>query len=33
MIHLVWELYDGQTHKDECAEVLSTAYSVFLLNI
>ncbi|KAM3137353.1 hypothetical protein pb186bvf_010533 [Paramecium bursaria] len=27
MIHLVWELYDGQTHKDECAEVLSTAYS------
>ena len=29
MIHLVWELYDGKTHKDECAEVLSTAYSVF----
>lgn len=32
MIHLAWEFYDGETYRDECAEVLSTAYSVFLLH-
>ena len=28
MIHLVWELYDGHTYREECAEILSNAYLV-----
>ncbi|KAM3137350.1 hypothetical protein pb186bvf_010530 [Paramecium bursaria] len=26
MVYLVWELYDGINHREECAEVLATAY-------
>ncbi|KAM3144063.1 hypothetical protein pb186bvf_003827 [Paramecium bursaria] len=26
MIHLVWELYDGHSYREECAEILSNAY-------
>ena len=28
MINLVWELYDGKTHREECAEILANAYMV-----
>ena len=28
MVYLVWELYDGVSHRDECAEMLATAYMV-----
>ena len=28
MLHLVWELYDGKTYREECAEILANAYLV-----
>ena len=28
MVYLIWELYDGVNHREECAEVLATAYMV-----
>ena len=33
MIHLVWELYDGKTHREECAEILAQAYMVLKIVI
>ena len=29
MVHLVWELFDGKNHREECAEILADAYVVY----
>ena len=31
MIQLVWELYDGKTYREECADILANAYLVSYL--
>ena len=30
---IVWEHYDGKTHREECAEILADAYMVLKKNI
>ena len=32
MINLAWDLYDGATHRFECAEILALSFMVIILH-